>query len=118
MTGTRKSLEAYYRGLGFWHARISDPIYEYNEKMNWVTITFVIDEGPRFKIRDISIVGNTKFPTEALLADLKLKCNDYFNQAQMNADVRSLTDKYGCVGYVFTDIKADPRCWNSRAKWT
>ena len=44
-----------------------------------------------------------------MLADLKLKSNDYFNQASMTADVRALQDKYGSVGYVFADIKPDPR---------
>ena len=31
------------------------------------------------------------------------------NQAKMTADVTALQDKYGGVGYVFADIKADPR---------
>ncbi len=105
----KKGLEAYYRGLGFFYARISEPIFDYNQNMNWVTVTFVIDEGVRFKIRDISVIGNTKFPTEVLTADLKLKRDDYFNQDQMKLDLRSLQDKYGCVGYVFADIKPDMR---------
>jgi outer membrane protein insertion porin family len=105
----KERLTAYYRGLGFFHARISEPVFDYNESKNWVTITFVIDEGARFKIRNVSVIGNTKFPTESLLEKLKLKNSDYFNQDQMTMDVRSLQDKYGCVGYVFADVKADPR---------
>ena len=72
-------------------------------------IVFVIDEGQRYKVRNVSIIGNKKYSSAELLADLKLKNNEYFNQASMTADVRSLQDKYGGVGYVFADVKPDPR---------
>ena len=77
-------LTAYYRGLGFFRARIGRE-FEFNEKQNWVTITFVIDEGPRYKIRNVSVIGNTKYTSDELLADLKLKSGEYFNQAKMTA---------------------------------
>jgi outer membrane protein insertion porin family len=101
-------LTAYYRGLGFFRARIGREL-SFNEKQNWVTVTFVIDEGPRYKIRDVSINGNTKYTTEELLAELKLRGGEYFNQAKMSADLGALQDKYGSIGYVFADVKADPR---------
>ena len=69
----------------------------------------MIDEGPRYKIRNVSCIGNTKYPSDDLLADLKLQSGEYFNQAKMDADIRGLQDKYGGVGYVFTDVKAEPR---------
>ena len=39
----------------------------------------------------------------------KLRSGDYFNQAQMTADLTKLQDKYGGIGYVFADIKDDLR---------
>jgi outer membrane protein insertion porin family len=101
-------LTAYYRGLGFFRARIGREL-DFNEQENWVTITFVIDEGPRYKIRNVSVLGNTKYSADELLADLKLKNEEYFNQAKMTSDLTSMQDKYGGIGYVFTDVKADPR---------
>jgi outer membrane protein insertion porin family len=104
----KEKLTAYYRGLGFFRARIGcEPIV--NEKENWVTLRFVIDEGPRYKIRNVSIIGNQKYTNDELMAELKLKGTDYFNQDRMTTDVRSLQDKYGSVGYVFADVKPDPR---------
>jgi outer membrane protein insertion porin family len=104
----KERLTAYYRGLGFFHARIGVEPHD-NEEGKWMTVTFVIDEGPRFKIRDVSVLGNAKYTSEELMANLKLKKGDYFNQAQMTADVGGMADKYGGVGYVFADIKPDPR---------
>ncbi len=101
-------LTAYYRGLGFFRARIGREL-SYNEKKDWASITFVIDEGPRYKIRDVSVIGNKQYSADELTADLKLRDGEYFNQASMTADIGALQDKYGCVGYVFAEVKADPR---------
>ena len=123
-------LTAYYRGLGFFRARIGREVREYDPKedgapdimasrafknidqfetVQWVVVRFIIDEGPRYKIGSVSVAGNTKYTSEQLMADLKLKGGDYFNQNKMTADVNSVKDKYGGVGYVFADVKADPR---------
>jgi len=103
------TLTAYYRGLGCFQARIGTPLLESNDKEDRVTATFVIDEGPRFKIRGISVVGNTKFTSDQLLSELKLKKNEYFDQAKVNADISALRDKYGRIGYGSAKIDAEPR---------
>ena len=98
-------LTAYYRALGFFRARIGREL-KFSENGKWVTIEFVIDEGQRYKVRNVTVIGNKKYTSQELLADLKLKNNEYFNQTSMTADVRSLQDKYGGVGYVFADDQA------------
>jgi outer membrane protein insertion porin family len=103
-----KALTGYYRGLGFFRARIGRKVEE-NDKQNWVTITYIIDEGPRYKVRNVSVIGNAKYTNEELLADMKLHSGDYFNQAKMTVDKNQIVDKYGSVGYVFADIRPDPR---------
>ena len=52
-------LTTYYRSLGFFPAQIGREL-EFNEKQNWVTLTFVINEGQRFKVRDVSRSSATK----------------------------------------------------------
>ena len=104
----KNSLTAYYRGLGFFRARVGAEI-SFGESREWATVTYVIDEGPRYRVRDISFIGNTKLPTGDLGGDLKLEVGEYFNQMEMDADIRELTQKYGSVGYIFADVKAEPR---------
>jgi outer membrane protein insertion porin family len=101
-------LTAYYRNLGFFSARIGRDL-EFTESGNWVTITFVIDEGPRYVVRSVGIVGNQVFDTDGLLGRLELSSGNYFNLGQMQADVNKLQDIYGGQGYIFADIRADPR---------
>lgn len=101
-------LTAYYRGLGFFNARIGREL-EFSESGQWLTLTFVIDEGPRYVVRNVTVAGNEKFPTNTLLEHMELKSGDYFNLAKMHRDVNSLRDVYGGQGHIFADIQADPR---------
>lgn len=101
-------LTSYYRNLGFFNARIGREL-AFNEKGDWATLTFVIDEGPRFIIRNVSVVGNERFGTEDLVAKLNLASGDYFDMGKMNRDVGELTDIYGAHGHIFANIEADPR---------
>ena len=106
-------LTAYYRSMGFFDCKIGRQLH-YNEAQNWLLLTFVIQEGPRYQVRNVSFLGNTKFPTSALAEKVKLKNTTeaepiFFNQAQMKADVLAIQDLYGADGYVFCDVKADPR---------
>ncbi len=64
-------LTDYYRSLGFFRARIGREL-TYNERQNWLTVDFIIDEGPRYKVGEVSIIGNKKLPLAELTGDLKL----------------------------------------------
>lgn len=101
-------LTAYYRTFGYFNAKIGREL-AFTESGKWLSITFVIDEGQRYQIRNVALAGNEKFGTDTLLAKLDLKPGDYFNLGKMNKDLNSLTDTYGAQGHIFADIKADPR---------
>jgi len=101
-------LTAYYRSLGFFRARVGREL-EFNDNGDWLHLTFVIDEGPRYKVRNVSFLGNTKFGTEDLGENAKLKSGQFFNQAHMTSDVAGIQEKYGSIGYVFADVKPENR---------
>jgi outer membrane protein insertion porin family len=105
-----EQLTAYYRSLGFFQARVSREVQVVHEgTRDWTYLTFVINEGPRYAVRNVSFVGNSKFKTEFLERELKLKSGEPFNQAKMDADLNLIRDIYGGRGFVFADIRADPR---------
>ncbi len=101
-------LISYYRGLGYFRAEISREI-EYDDSNQWATLRFVINEGPRYQIRSLSVIGNTKYDSQELIEFMKLKQGDYFNLDTMQRDENELRDLYGSVGHIFADIKASPR---------
>ncbi len=100
-------LTAYYRGLGYFRATVGREL-EYDSSGQWLTLSYVIDEGPRFQIRDVSIVGNEKFSEEQILAQFDLKAGEFFNLDKMQRDENTLRDVYGSQGHIFADIKATP----------
>ncbi|MCA9212525.1 MAG: hypothetical protein KDB27_05645 [Planctomycetales bacterium] len=101
------TLKKYYRDLGYFNAKVSRTV-EPGESGKWLTITFVIDEGQRYSVRDVSVIGASKFTTESLMAQLEMKSGDAFNATVMNRDLNSLRDAYGSHGYIHADIKAEP----------
>ncbi|MCA9120406.1 MAG: hypothetical protein H6822_09750 [Planctomycetaceae bacterium] len=103
-----EKLTAYYRSFGFFKARIGREL-EFDENNKWLTLRFVIDEGPQFVVRNVSVFGNSTFDTPALEASLNLQSGQYFNQGKMDRDVNTLRDVYGGQGYIFADVKAEPR---------
>jgi outer membrane protein insertion porin family len=105
-----EKLTAYYRSLGFFQAKVGREVQVVHEGRNeWAYLNFVINEGPRYTVRNVSFVGNTKFKTEFLERDLKLKSGEHFNQSKMDGDLNMIRDVYGGRGFVFADIQADPR---------
>jgi outer membrane protein insertion porin family len=108
ITEDEDRLKAYYRSLGFFSAEISREL-SYNEGETWLTLNFVIHEGPRYQVRNVSFIGNTKFSTQQLETGLTLKGNEFFDQAKMNKDLGLLKDTYGGQGYILADVQANPR---------
>ena len=101
-------LKAYYKAFGFFKARISRRLI-FDDAQKWLTIRFVIDEGPQFVVRDVSVVGNNTFSNLDLDQMLELKRGEFFNQGKMARDVNALRDVYGAQGFIFADVKAEPR---------
>jgi len=101
-------LTAYYRGLGYFRARISREL-EYSSSGEWVTVTFVVDEGPRYTVRNVSFIGNKIFDNEALGKDLDLKPGETYVQDKMDKDLNRIRRLYGSQGYCFSEIQAEPR---------
>ncbi len=104
----KEHLTAYYRGLGFFRAHVGVET-QWNETEDRLSITFVIDEGPRARVREVKILGNSKFTFEQLSHDLELKQKDWFDQAKLAKDVTTLRDLYGGQGYVFCDVQPETR---------
>ncbi|HVX16110.1 MAG TPA: POTRA domain-containing protein [Pirellulales bacterium] len=100
-------LYEYYRGLGYFRARINRELV-WNQDQNWCTVRFIVDEGPRYQIRNISFVGHHLFTEQELKEKLKLRPGDYFDRPKFDKDKLAIEDKYGIKGYVFAQVQQDP----------
>lgn len=101
-----EALTAYYRSLGYFQAKIAPEVI-YDDDQKWATVRFVIYEGIRSKVRNVSFVGNTKRTNEQLQEKLKLVSGDYFHQQKRDADVNTIQELYGAKGYLFCDVQPE-----------
>ncbi|MGD9644893.1 MAG: BamA/TamA family outer membrane protein, partial [Pirellulales bacterium] len=101
-------LTSYYRRLGYFQARVGREL-EFDRDQRWAHVRFVIHEGIRYRVRDVAILGNTKFSTEQLREPFKLDNGEYFDQVRMQHDVTSMEETYGGRGYVFATIEPETR---------
>lgn len=101
----------YYRKLGFFDAQV-DREFEEGEgytglgKENaWVTVKYIINEGPRYKIRNVLVDGNSKLDEKAIREKIKMKNGDYYNQMSVEEDRIAIKNRYHDIGYVLADIE-------------
>lgn len=97
-------LATYYHNLGYLTATVGRRI-EYDNSGKWVDVTFVVDEGERYSINDVIIVGN-QFITEASLRQrLTLGAGDMFNGSVMRTDIGEIVYGYGEEGYIYAEVE-------------
>ncbi|CAN0439864.1 unnamed protein product, partial [Hapterophycus canaliculatus] len=63
------------------------------------------NEGPRFRIGDMQIVGNEYITEESLRARLELGPGDMFDGTIMRRDVGELVYGYGELGFIYAEVK-------------
>jgi outer membrane protein insertion porin family len=102
------SLKQYYHSLGFFDVRIKNKGGVSNDKAR-VHLEYEIVEGPRYKVRNIEIVGNRVLPEDKLRTEAKMLPGQYFNERFLNADVEKITAQYGELGRIFARVEATPR---------
>ncbi len=72
-------------------------------------ITFIIEEGPLYKVRNITLKGNSHFDNETLLANLKLETGQTYYQRKAQAHAKRILKLYREDGYVDADVRQQLR---------
>lgn len=104
----------YYNSKGYRDARIlSDTIFPINDKR--IRIHFKVDEGKKYYYRDISWIGNKKFPTDVLNQLLGIRKGAVYNRKDMEDKLGlsqegmqndySIYSLYQNDGYIFSQIE-------------
>jgi outer membrane protein assembly complex protein YaeT len=98
------AVQQLYRDEGFLDARVGyrldfDPIQRAN-----LDLVFVIEEGPRYRIKDINFEGNTVFSDSRLRGVMRLVPDKFARDEVLREDVKRVQDLYGEIGYVAARI--------------
>ncbi|HAW79556.1 MAG TPA: outer membrane protein assembly factor BamA, partial [Balneola sp.] len=82
-------------------------IYNYVKDLDGVGVTITLEEGPQYKVRNITFDGNTVYTDEQLTAALEFEEGDVFNQEKFelnltfNKNSTDVTSLYQNIGYLF-----------------
>lgn len=105
----KANLIAKYNELGYRDARIVKDSISYNPNGS-LNLHIELDEGIRYYIRNISWVGNTKYPSSTLDAILKIEKGDVYNQKKLDANLSfnpsgfDISSLYLDDGYLFFQL--------------
>jgi outer membrane protein insertion porin family len=96
-----------YNELGYRDAIIlEDSVSNFDDRT--VNIYLKLEEGDKYYVRNISWVGNTVYPSDALAEVLRMKKGDVYNQKLLNdrlsKDDDAIGNSYYNQGYVFFNV--------------
>jgi outer membrane protein insertion porin family len=105
----KESLIRFYNEHGFRDAAIiRDTLYHVEDDR--IIIAIAIDEGNQYYFRNITWVGNTKYPDEYLNAILNIHRGDIYDQTRLEKRLRQDEDAVSSIylddGYLFFSVNA------------
>src|ERR1051325_6418167 len=100
------SLRALYQDHGFLDVEIKDVRRDRNAKGK-LTITIVIEEGPQFHVRNLTISGEKVAREQAIRGLVKMKEGGVYSPKHLHDDAKAMADADGSGGYV--DLVVTPK---------
>ena len=107
-------IQLYYEEEGYWLAKVVPVVNKISE--NEVALTYQIDEGPKIKIKQITITGNKVISAGKIKGAMKtttwkfysfITSSGYYKKDVMAADVEAIKDLYYNHGYIKV-VVSDP----------
>jgi outer membrane protein insertion porin family len=101
-------LENLYYERGFLDHSISAK-KEFTDDKRKARITFIIDEGPIYRIEELFLTGNKAFNVQTLRARLQLQPGQVYLKRKADADAKNLAKLYYEQGFIDTKVVQVPR---------
>ncbi len=99
-----KLLESTYHNLGFLTATVGRRV-SYDESGKWMQVTFVVNEGKRFKVNEVKIIGNRFVTEQSLRKRMQLNPGDMFDGTLMQKDIGEIVYGYGELGFIYAEVE-------------
>jgi outer membrane protein insertion porin family len=95
-------LTSFYHNSGYIQAKVGEPIVEFKD--NWIFVTIKIDEGQRFKVGKVQILGDLLTSETDLMKQIKISKEEYFSRQVLRDDIIVIGDLYSDEGYAYADV--------------
>jgi outer membrane protein insertion porin family len=102
----QQKLRQFYLTEGYADFRVVSAVAELTPDKRDFIITYVVEEGDRYKFGDISVDSQLRdFDGDALEARLPMKKGDWYNAKQVEDTIEGLNETAGTLGYAFADVR-------------
>jgi len=101
----KRYIENYYKTIGYIAAKVTDTRITMDPKTKQYEITFYINEGDQYKLKDIHVQSTEQLSEHQLLKYLPMKPGDLFSMKDVMDSIEELKKIFGEFGYIFVDIQ-------------
>jgi outer membrane protein insertion porin family len=104
----QQKLRQFYLTQGYADFRVTSAVAELTpDKKNFI-ITYVVEEGPRYKFGNVTVDSDIRdFDDTKLAAGLGINKGDWYNAKRVEDSVDRLNETAGLFGYAFTDVNPE-----------
>ena len=99
-----RSIEDELRGRGYRDA--AAPFTRETPREGWLQIVFTVNQGPRYRVAAVDVVGNEQVARTSLQAAMQIEAGQWFAQARMDADAERLRALYRQQGFRAAQVTA------------
>ncbi|WP_428970147.1 outer membrane protein assembly factor BamA [Sphingomonas sp. Xoc002] len=108
LAADQQKLRLFYLTNGYADFRVTSAVAELTPDKKDFIITYVVEEGPRYKFGDVKVDSQIRdFDNEKLAQSLPMKKGDWYNAKLIEDSIDSLSQTAGLFGYAFTDVNPD-----------
>ncbi|MDQ3078073.1 MAG: outer membrane protein assembly factor BamA [Pseudomonadota bacterium] len=105
LAADQQKLRAFYLTQGYADFRVVSALAELTPDRRDFVITYVVDEGQRYKFGTVEASSELRdFTPAQITALMKIQSGDWFDAKQVEDTVTGLTEVAGVKGYAFADI--------------
>eukprot|EP01013_Petalomonas_cantuscygni_P044829 TRINITY_DN946_c0_g2_i5.p1 TRINITY_DN946_c0_g2~~TRINITY_DN946_c0_g2_i5.p1 ORF type:complete len:882 (+),score=151.64 TRINITY_DN946_c0_g2_i5:7473-10118(+) len=104
----QQKLRQFYLTEGYADFRVISAVAELTPDKRDFIITYVVEEGERYKFGDVTVESEIRdFTPEFLTPQLPMKSGDFYNAKQVEDTVERLSETAGLFGYAFADVRPE-----------
>ncbi len=104
----QQKLRQFYLTQGYADFRVVSAVAELTPDKKDFIITYVVEEGKRYKFGDINVVSDIRdLKPDVLKTLIKVKPGDWYNAKTVEDTVDAMTETAGLLGYAFANIDPD-----------
>jgi len=106
MAFDQQKMRQFYLTKGYADFRIVSAVAELTPDKKDFIITYVVEEGKRYKFGDVKVESQLRdFDGDRLAAQLAMKKGDWYDAKQVEDTIDRLNDTLGAFGYAFADVR-------------